>query len=178
VERPLLVQVQLQDGWQPAAAAAAEVVVVEAVAERPRLVQVQLQAPAQPVDGWQPTEEAEAVAVAVETVQSSKPLSKPTRNSRTTGSSSGAASVSGSQEASTAEATVAAAPPTAAAPHLPADAVDGGPRENVGAAAVRLAASSSSARFFASACRSLHVILPLEPQAGRGVGSDCVASEA
>lgn len=70
-----------------------------------------------------------------------------------------------------------AAPPTAPAPHLPADDTDGAGRECAGAAEARLAASSSSARFFASACRSLHVILPLEPTAGR-VGEDWAVKAA
>ena len=67
--------------------------------------------------------------------------------------------------------------PTAAAPHLPTDDTDDGGRERVGLTAARLAASSSSARFLASACRSLHVNLPLEPPAGRG-GADCSARAA
>ena len=62
-----------------------------------------------------------------------------------------------------------AAPLTAPAPHLPADETDGDgmDRECAGAAEARLAVSSSSARFFVSAWRSLHVNLPLEPTAGR-----------
>jgi hypothetical protein len=62
---------------------------------------------------------------------------------------------------------VVVAAPTAPAPHLPADEIDGVGRECAGAAATRLVASSSWARFFASAWRSLHVSLPLEPTAGR-----------
>jgi hypothetical protein len=55
--------------------------------------------------------------------------------------------------------------------------MDGGGRESTGAVAVRLAASSSSARFFASAWRSLHVNLPPEPTAGR-VETDWAAKAA
>jgi hypothetical protein len=69
------------------------------------------------------------------------------------------------------------APPTAPAPHLPADDTDGVGRECAGAAETRLAASSSSARFFVSACRSLHVNFPLEPTAGR-VGADWAVKAA
>jgi hypothetical protein len=72
---------------------------------------------------------------------------------------------------------VATAPPTPPAPHLPTDGTDGGGRESAGATAARLAVSSSSARFLASAWRSLHVNLPLEPPAGRG-GADCAARTA
>jgi len=57
------------------------------------------------------------------------------------------------------------------------DDTDDGGRERVGLTAARLSASSSSARFLASACRSLHVNLPLEPPAGRG-GADCAARAA
>lgn len=49
--------------------------------------------------------------------------------------------------------------------------------ETAGLAAARLTASSSSARFLASACRSLHVNLPPEPPAGRG-GADCATRAA
>lgn len=70
-----------------------------------------------------------------------------------------------------------AAPPTTPAPHLPADDTDGVGRECAGAAAARLATSSSSTRFFVSAWRSLHVNLPLEPTAGRA-GADWAAKTA
>jgi hypothetical protein len=70
-----------------------------------------------------------------------------------------------------------AAPPTAPAPHLLVDDTDGVGRECAGAAATRLAASSSSTRFLVSAWRSLHVNLPLEPTAGR-VGADWEAKAA
>jgi hypothetical protein len=73
--------------------------------------------------------------------------------------------------------TVATEAPTAPAPHLLTGDTDGGVRNNVGATAARLASSSPSARFFASAWRSLHVNLPLEPPAGRG-GADCAARAA
>jgi hypothetical protein len=73
--------------------------------------------------------------------------------------------------------TAAAAPPTAP-PHLPADDdTDGGDPESTGAVAARLAAPSSSARFFASAWRSLHVNLPPEPTVGR-VGAEWAAKVA
>jgi hypothetical protein len=72
---------------------------------------------------------------------------------------------------------VATAAPTAPAAHLPTDDTDGGGRESAGATTVRLAASSSSARFLASTWRSLHVNLPLEPPARRG-GADCAARAA
>jgi hypothetical protein len=49
--------------------------------------------------------------------------------------------------------------------------------ECVGAAAARLAASSSSACLFASAWRSLHVNLPPEPTAAR-LGADWAAKAA
>jgi hypothetical protein len=70
-----------------------------------------------------------------------------------------------------------AAPPTASAPHLLAGDADGVGRECAGTAATRLAVSSSSARFFASAWRSLHVNLPPEPTVERvGVGWEAEAA--
>lgn len=84
------------------------------------------------------------------------------------GEGGGGTSVSGSLFTSAALSGAATTPATPGR-HPPADDAGGGGREIIGAAAARLAASSPSARFLASAWRSLHVNLPLEPPAGRGV---------
>ena len=93
------------------------------------------------------------------------------------GGGGGGTSGSGSGSWFTLATSAVATLPTAAAPHLPTDDTDDGGRERVGLTAARLPASSSSARFLASVCRSLHVNLPLEPPAGRG-GADCAARAA
>src|SRR6267378_3632125 len=97
---------------------------------------------------------------------------------RTAGSSSGSSSSAALAAPITLAAPTAATPAAAAgAPHFLGDDTGGAALEiAAGTAAVRLATSSSSARFLASAWRSLHVNLPLGDE--RGAGADWAASAA
>ena len=136
---------------QPGQEAVAAAVVVAGEAEPPTPVQVHLRVPERQVDA-SPLEAGAAEEVEEGAAQDSHSiLVQYLIRVRTAYSSSGSGSQDSLAALTTAAAPTATPPAAAAEPHLLAEDTAGTARVTSGATAARLATSSSSARFFASA---------------------------